>query len=241
MAIARDAKLQLTDEMIERFRVAPGTSIKLGRWSTKWDVPAGLEVLNKQELKRQADEFVKERVRELADLQDVLWADGRYALLVVFQGLDASGKDSTIKHVTSGMNPAGVRVISFKEPSEEELRHNYLWRYVRALPEQGEIGVFNRSHYEEVCVVRVKPELLRARALTAKEVDDSFWREAIRFFFSLFFNFSYGLCFSERIVDFLRCQSPRTKELRFYAHDAHFLIVRAVEDSDFALFGERLT
>ena len=95
---------------------------------------AGLEVLNRHELKGQADEFVKERVAELAELQDELWADGRYALLVVFQGLDASGKDSTIKHVTSGMNPAGVKVISFKEPSEAELRHNYLWRYVRRSP-----------------------------------------------------------------------------------------------------------
>jgi PPK2 family polyphosphate:nucleotide phosphotransferase len=170
-------EFQLTDEMVDRFRVAPGTPVKLNRWSTKWEVPAGLEDLNKEDLKREADEFVKERVRELADLQDVLWADGRYAVLLVFQGLDASGKDSTIKHVTSGMNPAGVRVVSFKEPSQEELRHNYLWRYVRALPPQGEIGVFNRSHYEEVCVVRVKPELLRARPLPAKEIDDSFWGE----------------------------------------------------------------
>jgi PPK2 family polyphosphate:nucleotide phosphotransferase len=180
MAIDHDAKrphVELSEDMVDRFRVAPGTKVKIDGWSTKWDVPPGLQDLNKEELKREADEFVKERVRELADLQDVLWADGRYALLLVFQGPDASGKDSTIKHVTSGMNPAGVRVVSFKEPSQDELRHNYLWRYVRELPEQGEIGVFNRSHYEEVCVVRVKPELLRARSLPAKEIDDSFWRE----------------------------------------------------------------
>jgi PPK2 family polyphosphate:nucleotide phosphotransferase len=180
MAIDRDAKrprVELGDDMVDRFRIAPGTKVKLDKWSTKWDVPPGLEDLNKEELKREADEFVRDRVRELADLQDILWADGRYALLLVFQGADASGKDSTIKHVTSGMNPAGVRVVSFKEPSQDELRHNYLWRYVRELPEQGEIGVFNRSHYEEVCVVRVKPELLRARPLPAKEIDESFWRE----------------------------------------------------------------
>jgi PPK2 family polyphosphate:nucleotide phosphotransferase len=176
VAIARNAtELRLTDEMVDGFLVAPGTKVKLERWSTKWDVPAGLEDLNKEQLKREADELVKKRVRELAELQDLLWADGRYALLLVFQGLDASGKDSTIKHVTCGMNPAGVRVVSFKEPSREELRHNYLWRYVKALPERGEIGVFNRSHYEEVCVVRVKPELLRARPLPVTDIDDSFW------------------------------------------------------------------
>jgi len=172
---ARRARIDLRDDLVDRFRVAPGAKVKLDRWSTKWDVPAGLEDLNKEDLKREAEEYVKERVRELAELQDVFWADGRYAMLIVFQGLDASGKDS--KHVTSGMNPAGIGVVSFKEPSREELRHDYLWRYVRELPEQGEIGVFNRSHYEEVCVVRVKPELLRARAQPAREIDASFWRE----------------------------------------------------------------
>ena len=173
----RRLRVDLTDDMVSGFRVAPGTKVKLDRWSTKWDVPAGLEDLNKEELKREAGEYVKERVQKLAELQDVFWADGRYAMLIVFQGLDASGKDSIIKHVTSGMNPAGIRVVSFKEPSQEELRHDYLWRYVRELPEQGEIGVFNRSHYEEVCVVRVKPELLRARPQRAREIDASFWRE----------------------------------------------------------------
>jgi len=174
---AKRARIELTDEMVGGFRVTPETKVKLDRWSTKWDVPAGLEDLNKEELKREAEVYVTERVRELAALQDVFWADGRYAMLIVFQGLDASGKDGTIKHVTSGMNPAGIRVVSFKEPSQEELRNDYLWRYVRELPEQGEIGVFNRSHYEEVCVVRVKPELLRARPQPARETDASFWRE----------------------------------------------------------------
>ena len=174
---AKRPRIELSDEIVDRFRVAPGTKVKLDRWSTRWAVPPELEDLNKDELKQEADEFVSERVRELAELQDVFWADGRYAMLIVFQGLDASGKDSTIKHVTSGMNPAGIRVVSFKEPSREELRHGYLWRYVRELPEQGEIGVFNRSHYEEVCVVRVKPELLRARPRPAREINDGFWRE----------------------------------------------------------------
>lgn len=169
--------MTLTDEMVERFRVPHGTKVRLDDWETRWQVPAGLEDLNKDDLKRQADEFISGRVQALAELQDVFWADGRYAMLLVFQGLDASGKDSTIKHVTSGMNPAGIRVVSFKEPSREELRHNYLWRYVKALPEQGEIGVFNRSYYEEVTVVRVEPQLLRARPMPERPIDDAFWRE----------------------------------------------------------------
>jgi len=170
-------QVEITDEMVDRFRVAPGTKVRLDRWDTKWNVPASLEQLNKDELKRQADEFIKQRVQELAELQDVFWADGRYSLLVIVQGSDASGKDSIIKHVTSGMNPAGVTVISFKEPSREELRHNYLWRYVRALPEQGVIGIFNRSYYEEVCVVRVNPQLLRERPMSERPIDKTFWRD----------------------------------------------------------------
>jgi PPK2 family polyphosphate:nucleotide phosphotransferase len=177
MAVTRNAQLQLSHQMVERFRVAPGAKVKLATWNTKWDVPPGLEDLNKEELKREADEFVKERVRDLAELQDVLWADGRYALLIVFQGLDASGKDSTIKHVTSGMNPAGVSVTSFKEPTRDELRHNYLWRFVCALPKQGHIGIFNRSYYEETTVVRVNPELLRLRSMPDRPIDAAFWRE----------------------------------------------------------------
>jgi PPK2 family polyphosphate:nucleotide phosphotransferase len=169
--------MNLTDEMVERFRVPPGTRVRLDKLPTKWDVPPGLEELNKEDLKQDADQFVAERVRELADLQDVLWADARYSILLIFQGADASGKDSTIKHVTSGMNPAGIRVVSFKEPSREELRHNYLWRYVNALPEQGYIGVFNRSYYEEVGVVRVNPDLLKARPMPERPIDESFWAE----------------------------------------------------------------
>ena len=172
-------QVEITDEMVDRFRVAPGTKVRLDRWDTKWNVPASLEQLNKDELKRQADEFIKQRVQELAELQDVFWADGRYSLLVIVQGSDASGKDSIIKHVTSGMNPAGVTVISFKEPSREELRHNYLWRYVRALPEQGDVGIFNRSYYEEVTIVRVSPQLLRARPMPERQIDGTFWQQRL--------------------------------------------------------------
>src|SRR5215212_4588260 len=101
-----------------------------------------------------------EDVSELAEMQDVFWASKRYAMIVVFQALDAAGKDSTIKHVMSGVNPQGVNVHGFKVPSTEELDHDYLWRYAQRLPARGEIGIFNRSHYEEVLAVRVHPEFL---------------------------------------------------------------------------------
>jgi PPK2 family polyphosphate:nucleotide phosphotransferase len=167
--------MDLTDGMVEPFRVAPGTKVRLAEWATKWAVPAGMEDLNKDALKQQAADFVSQRVQELAGLQELLWVDSRYSLLLVFQGPDASGKDSTIRHLTSGMSPAAMRVVSFKEPSPEELRRNYLWRYVVALPEQGYIGVFNRSYYEEVTVVRVIPDLLKQRAMPQRPPDDAFW------------------------------------------------------------------
>ena len=169
--------IPITEEMIGGFRVEPGVNVRLSRWVTKWRIPAGLRALNKDQLKREADEFVKRQIGDLAELQDMFWADGRYSLLLIFQGLDSSGKDSTIKHVTSGMNPAGITVISLKEPSREELRRNYLWRYVRAVPPQGHIGVFNRSYYEEATVVRVNPELLRTRSMPERAIDDGFWLE----------------------------------------------------------------
>jgi PPK2 family polyphosphate:nucleotide phosphotransferase len=169
--------MDLTDDMVERFRVAPGKTVHLAEWDTKWDPPLGLEDLNKEALKKQASEFVEQRTRELAELQELLWVDRRYSLLLIFQGIDASGKDSTIRHITSGMSPAGVRVISFKEPSREEYRRHYLWRYLVALPEQGYIGVFNRSYYEEVTVVRAHPELLGLRAMPQRKPTEPFWHE----------------------------------------------------------------
>ena len=174
---ARPLHLDLTDDMVDRYRVAPDAKVKLDRWDTKWDVPDELKGLTKDELKARADESVRQRVEELAALQDIFWADGRYSLLLIFQGLDGSGKDSTIKRVTSGMNPSGVTVVSFKEPSSEELRHDFLWRCVRALPEQGDIGVFNRSYYEDVTVVRVNPGLLAARRQPLPAIDDAFWKD----------------------------------------------------------------
>jgi PPK2 family polyphosphate:nucleotide phosphotransferase len=115
-------------------------------------------------------------VRRLSELQEVLYADDRWAVLIVFQALDAAGKDGTISAVFSGVNPAGCQVFSFKAPSAEELDHDFLWRTARDLPEQGRIGVFNRSHYEEVLIVRVHPEFLAAQNLPSGKPTKDLWR-----------------------------------------------------------------
>jgi PPK2 family polyphosphate:nucleotide phosphotransferase len=115
-------------------------------------------------------------IGRLAKYQDVLYAHDTYALLIIFQAMDAAGKDGTIKHVMSGVNPQGTQVFSFKAPSAEELDHDYLWRYVRALPERGRIGIFNRSYYEEVLVVRVHPEILNAQKIPKANKGQGIWK-----------------------------------------------------------------
>jgi PPK2 family polyphosphate:nucleotide phosphotransferase len=124
-----------------------------------------------------AREALAEGVELLAELQDKLYAQDRWALLLIFQAMDAAGKDGTIKHVMSGVNPQGCQVFAFKQPSAEELDHNFLWRYSKALPERGRIGIFNRSYYEDVLVVRVHPELLERQKLPPGKRGKSFWAE----------------------------------------------------------------
>jgi PPK2 family polyphosphate:nucleotide phosphotransferase len=127
-----------------------------------------------------ANEMLAHDIARLADLQQRLYADGRWALLVVLQGMDASGKDGVIAHVMSGVNPQGVAVHPFKAPSAEELEHDFLWRAAKRLPERGHIGIFNRSHYEEVLVVRVHPELLARQRLPSKVVGKTIWKERFK-------------------------------------------------------------
>ncbi len=127
--------------------------------------------------KKRAETLLREGVERLADLQDRLYAQDRWAVLLVFQAMDAAGKDGTIKHVMSGVNPQGCQVFSFKAPSPEELDHDYLWRAARALPERGRIGIFNRSYYEEVLIVRVHPDILQAQKLPPSVVSKDVWKE----------------------------------------------------------------
>ncbi|MBD2233327.1 polyphosphate kinase 2 family protein [Phormidium tenue] len=127
--------------------------------------------------KKTAKELLIQSVEELSSYQNVLYAQNTYALLLIFQAMDAAGKDSTIKHVMSGVNPQGCQVFSFKQPSSEELDHDYLWRSFKALPERGNIGIFNRSYYEEVLVVRVRPGLLDQQQLPQSTLGKDIWQQ----------------------------------------------------------------
>ena len=129
-----------------------------------------------QEVFKDIKAILDQNLADLAEAQGLLYADDRYAVLIVLQAMDAAGKDGTIKHVMSGVNPQGCEVHSFKKPSAEELDHNFLWRYMRRLPERGRIGIFNRSYYEDVLVVKVHPELL-GRQLPREKVGKKFWEE----------------------------------------------------------------
>jgi PPK2 family polyphosphate:nucleotide phosphotransferase len=131
--------------------------------------------------KKEYQELLEEHVEKLSSLQHLHYASNRYALLLIFQGMDAAGKDGAIRHVMSGVNPQGCEVSSFKQPSADELEHDFLWRTTRRLPERGRIGIFNRSYYEEVLVVRVHPELLRSQGLAEELRDEkSIWKERYR-------------------------------------------------------------
>src|SRR5689334_5245286 len=136
------------------FRVEEGDQVKLDKW------PTAVEPI--YESKKQYQKLLKKHVEELSSLQQLLYASSRYALLLIFQAMDAAGKDGAIKHVMSGVNPQGCQVFSFKHPSADELQHDFLWRTTRDLPQRGRIGIFNRSYYEEVLITRVHPELLLA-------------------------------------------------------------------------------
>ena len=149
---------------VKEFRVREGREVKLKVWPT--------QVKRYSNSKKQLKKMLGERIEETSDLQNLLYASNRYAVLLSFQAMDAAGKDSANKHVMSGINPQGCQVFSFKHPSLEELDHDFLWRTTRCLPERGRIGIFNRSYYEEVLIVRVHPELLRAEGLPEKELDE---------------------------------------------------------------------
>jgi PPK2 family polyphosphate:nucleotide phosphotransferase len=155
------------------FRVPEGDDVDLGKWPTIVD-PV-------YKSKEQYQELLTDHVTRLSSQQQLLYASNRHAILLVFQAMDAAGKDGAIKHVMSGVNPQGCQVFSFKHPSATELQHDFLWRTTRDLPERGRIGIFNRSYYEEVLIVRVHRELLLAEGLPDKPHDDKdLWRDRYR-------------------------------------------------------------
>ena len=155
------------------FRVRPGKNVDLSKWPTK-----GKPVYTSKD---EYEELLREHIEKLSEQQNLLYADNRHALLLIFQAMDAAGKDSSIKHVMSGVNPQGCQVFSFKHPSTEELEHDFLWNATRRLPERGHIGIFNRSYYEEVLIVRVHLQILNNEDLPEEVVDKKhFWRDRYR-------------------------------------------------------------
>jgi PPK2 family polyphosphate:nucleotide phosphotransferase len=157
----------------EDFRVCDGDKVNLKEW------PTAVKPVYKS--KEHSQRLLEDHVAQLSAQQQLLYATNRHAVLLIFQAMDAAGKDGTIKHVMSGVNPQGCQVFSFKHPSATELQHDFLWRTTRDLPERGRIGIFNRSYYEEVLIVRVHPEILRSEGLPSPPHDhDAVWRERYR-------------------------------------------------------------
>src|SRR5271157_1399044 len=158
-------------ELAKPFRVTDGESFRLK------DIDPGDTLDLKSEDKPRAKEALALSVQALAALQDMLYAEGHWGLLLIFQAMDAAGKDGAIKHVMSGLNPQGVEVYSFKSPSAEDLNHDYLWRCMKRLPERGRVGIFNRSYYEETLVVRVHPEFLTNEKLPPELITKNVWKD----------------------------------------------------------------
>ena len=162
-------------DILKKMIAKPGEKHSVSQFDT--DFTAGMT-------KQEAAKALEENIGKLSKLQSMLYAQDRYSILVLFQAMDAAGKDGTIKHVMSGINPQGCQVYSFKQPSAEELDHDYLWRINKCLPERGRIGIFNRSHYEDVLIAKVHPEILLTNKLPdvtkLKDVDDKFWKKRYR-------------------------------------------------------------
>ena len=163
-------------DIIDLFRVPVGKKVRMKDYYPGWKQTEEFKDFGKDALKERAKESLNQNLLDLAEAQSLLYADDRVAVLIVLQAMDAAGKDGTIKHVMSGVNPQGCQVFSFKKPTTEELDHNFLWRYMKCLPERGRIGIFNRSYYEDVLVVKVHPELLGRQLPREKEkVGKKFW------------------------------------------------------------------
>jgi PPK2 family polyphosphate:nucleotide phosphotransferase len=189
------------------FRVPEDDRVDLGKWPTRVEPVYASE--------DEYEKILREHVEKLSKLQRLLYACERHALLLIFQGMDASGKDGAIRHVMSGVNPQGCEVFSFKQPSSSELKHDFLWRAVRDLPERGRIGIFNRSYYEETLIVRVRPELLQNEGLPDAHGDHkAFWKDRYRSIVDLERHLHVN---GTRVVKFFLHLSEDEQEQRFLA------------------------
>ena len=174
MSMNTDKVIKKARKLAKPFRITKGEQFRMK------DVDPGDTLAFKSEAKPRAKEALAIGVQALAELQDKLYAQNKWAVLLIFQAMDAAGKDGTIKHVMSGVNPQGCQVYSFKSPSVEDLDHDYLWRCMKCLPNRGHIGIFNRSYYEETLVVRVHPEFLAKQRIPATLVTKRIWKERFR-------------------------------------------------------------
>jgi PPK2 family polyphosphate:nucleotide phosphotransferase len=208
----------------KEFRVLPDATVTLEQWPTRVDPIC--------KSKKQYHKLLEHHVQQLSALQTLHYASKQYALLLIFQGMDGAGKDGAIRHVMSGVNPEGCEVFSFKQPSADELTHDFLWRTTCRLPERGRIGIFNRSYYEEVIVVRVHPEILRSEGLPPELVDEeTIWRERYRSIMDLeghlhrngtvVVKFFLHLSKDEQRKRFLDRIDEPDKNWKFSASDAH--------------------
>jgi PPK2 family polyphosphate:nucleotide phosphotransferase len=189
------------------FQVQDGEKVKLNKW------PALVKPIYKS--KAQYQGLLEDQVKELSTLQQLHYASNQYAVLLIFQAMDAAGKDGAIKHVMSGINPQGCQVFSFKHPSATELEHDFLWRTSQCLPERGRIGIFNRSYYEEVLIVRVHPEILRSQGLSDGTLDEKvIWEERYR---SIVDSESHLHRNGTRIIKFFLHLSEEEQRKRFLA------------------------
>jgi PPK2 family polyphosphate:nucleotide phosphotransferase len=189
------------------FRVREGDTVRLKKWPTR--------VKPVYKSKDQYHEMLADHIRRLSDKQQLLYGADRYAVLFIFQAMDAAGKDGSIRHVMSGVNPQGCQVFSYKHPSAEELQHDFLWRTTRNLPERGHIGIFNRSYYEEVLILRVHPEILRGEGLSPEAGDDeSIWNGRYRSIVNLENHLHRN---DTRIVKFFLHLSKEEQRRRFLA------------------------
>src|ERR1700758_1545778 len=174
--------MKIRGKLVKPFRVEHGKDFRLKDYDPAHT--AGVKT------KEEASQLLEQGVQKLAELQDKLYAQDSWALLLIFQAMDAAGKDGVIKRVMSGVNPQGCQVYSFKTPSAEELNHDFMWRSMRVLPERGHIGIFNRSYYEEVLVVRVHPELLKDERIPSSRMTDDLWQQRFQ-----------DICSFERYLD----------------------------------------
>jgi PPK2 family polyphosphate:nucleotide phosphotransferase len=165
--------MSLLEDVLDMIRVKPGKKFRLKDHDPTWE---GDKNVSKKERKTLAGQILSDDITALGKAQDLLYASDAYAILLIFQAMDAAGKDSTIKHVMTGINPQGCEVHAFKQPSVEELDHDFLWRCTKVLPPQGHIGIFNRSYYEEVLIVKVHPEILAKQHLPDAKPNKDFWQ-----------------------------------------------------------------